>query len=153
MDGPRNFLYDDYMESELYGDGPSDNYGTDRSSFRRRAHARGAVDLDLDSYQAVRRQPTGRFRPADDFAPSRPSQNANRFAAAVGIPQRRQQREEVYVDRRPRLQSFQRPQGTSQRRVVRQYVQDYDEPVEEVIKVVRQTRPIRVSSVCYCFSV
>lgn len=146
MDGPRNFLYDDYMESDLYGEGPADTYGTsDRgpSSSYRRSGTRATADLDLDTYSTIRRQSGRRQPPVDDFGSYRTSQKANRFAMAVGINPRRQpdiRRQtgfnNIVVERRPRPQT--------QRRVVRQYVQDYDDPVEEVVQVVRPSRPIRV---------
>ncbi|CAD5208670.1 unnamed protein product [Bursaphelenchus xylophilus] len=131
MDGPRNFLYDDYMDSDLYGQGAVDNFGAGgrADSFRRRANARSAIDMPLDSYTSTSRRPIpSRSRFADDF-PTRQPVHARRMATALGIPARRQALD--YDD-------YPAPRR-GVRRVIREVIDD-DEPVEEIVRVIRKPR-------------
>ncbi|CAD5205891.1 unnamed protein product [Bursaphelenchus okinawaensis] len=134
MDGPRNFLYDDYMEADFYSQGAVDSFGAGGrgDSFRRRTNARSAIDMPLDTFSSRRAGPSrGRGFVDEEFAPRQPT-HARRMASALGIPQRRQRFDDIPPRRAP------------VRRVIREVVDDdrYG-GVEEVVRVVRKPQRIQ----------
>jgi len=134
---PRNFLYDDYMDTGMRS--AQDDLGIG-SSTSRTARSR-AMDLELDDY--VSRRPTGGYSRHEGPAYGSPSApQVRRMASALGLPPGRSQASYDDLD-------YGIPRARSQRvtyrdapraRIVRRVVDDRDYLDDNIVEVVERVR-------------